>query len=45
MKEKYNDNQPKSRQRVIMEWQNVLIHLVWMEMEIVGDYGDYVRFQ
>ena len=23
--------------------KTVLIHLVQMEMEIVGDYGDYVR--
>ena len=24
--------------------KNVLIYLIWMEVEIVGDYGDYVRF-
>ena len=33
-----NENQRKDE-------KNVLIYLVWMEVEIVGDYGDYVRFQ
>ena len=28
--------------RIVKE-NTVLIHLVQMEMEIVGDYGDYVR--
>ena len=25
--------------------KHVLIYLVWIEVETVGDYGDYVRFQ
>ena len=31
--------------KVSTDEKNVLIYLVQMEVEIVGDYGDYVRFQ
>ena len=30
---------------VSTEGKNFLIYLVWMEVEIVGHYGDFVRFQ
>ena len=31
--------------KVSTDEKNVLIYLIQMEVEIVGDYGDYVRFQ
>ena len=33
------------QEEVSREGGNVLIRLIWMEVEIMGDCGDYVRFR